>query len=37
MKFRELTIDEFTKFLNKSELKSFMQSPKMDTANTNVY
>ena len=37
MNFRELTIDEFTKFLNKSKLKSFMQSPKMDTANTNVY
>ena len=37
MNFRELTIDEFTKFLNRSKLKSFMQSPKMDTANTNVY
>lgn len=30
MKFRELSINEFTSFLEKSEQESFLQSPKMD-------
>ncbi len=37
MKFRELSVSEFTKFLNKNKLKSFMQSPKMDDVDTNSY
>ena len=30
MEFRELSEKEFVSYLNKSELNSFMQSPKMD-------
>ena len=37
MEFRELTIKEFEKYLNKSNLKSFLQSPKLDGQDDNSY
>lgn len=37
MEFRELTIKEFEKYLNKCNLKSFLQSPKLDGQDDNSY
>lgn len=37
MEFRELSEKEFVSYLNKSELNSFMQSPKMDIKGVCAY
>ncbi len=37
MKFRELSIKEFNKYLDKSDLKTFLQSPMMDNSDTVSY
>ena len=37
MKFRELSIKEFNEYLNKSDLKTFLQSPMMDSDDLTSY
>ena len=37
MKFKELSLKEFNKYLDKSDLKTFLQSPMMDNSNTVSY
>lgn len=37
MEFRELSIKEFNEYLKKSNLKTFLQSPKMDNENVTSY